>query len=161
MRKRKHLFGSNGDTEGRVEGGRDGGRSGVVGAEGDEAAAVDVDAGAGDGAVYLQAGLQLQHGAVSGEAGDQDDGGRGGGSCLGGLSLSRFGRRRPSKALGEGSGERIRFGPLALPPSLHDCCRRPLSCPSLSPLPRRRQRSRNLRSQANTKSDSARNAVSI
>lgn len=78
---KSYPFGINGNAEGRVERGGDGGVGGVLGAESDEpdavALAIDVDADAGDAAVYLEAGLEVEDGAVGREADDEDGGGGG------------------------------------------------------------------------------------
>ena len=57
-----------GDSEGRVGASGDGGVGGVLGPVGDVADGVAVDADAGDGAVDLEAGLEVEHGAVVREA---------------------------------------------------------------------------------------------
>lgn len=66
--KSKHRFRVNGDSEGGVEAGGDGSVGGVLGPVGDVSDGVAVDADAGDGAVDLESGLEIEDGAVLGEA---------------------------------------------------------------------------------------------
>lgn len=67
--ERRYLCRADGDAEGGVEGGGDGGLGGIGGPKCNVTGAIDgVDAGAGDGAVHLEAGLELKHRAVGGDA---------------------------------------------------------------------------------------------
>lgn len=58
---RAYWFREEGNGEGRVEGGGDGGASGIMGAESDVSETIGVHAGAGDGAIDLEAGLEVQN----------------------------------------------------------------------------------------------------
>lgn len=63
-------MGINGDPKGRVEGSGNGGFGGVLGAIRDVPDGIAVDADAGDGAVDLEAGLEVEDRAVGREAHD-------------------------------------------------------------------------------------------
>lgn len=63
-----YSIGIEGDAEGGVEGGGNGGFGGVIGAEGDVGDAGRVHARPRDGAVDLESGLEVEDGAILGEA---------------------------------------------------------------------------------------------
>lgn len=87
---KKYSFGINGYAERRVLRGGDGGVGRVLGAEGDVADSVAVDADAGDAAVDLEPGLHVEDGTLWREA-DNEHGPRGG--VLGGGRIAGGGVR--------------------------------------------------------------------
>lgn len=98
-------MGINGDSKGRVEGSGNGSFGGVLGAIGDVADRIAVDADARDGSVDLEAGFEVEDRAVGRQAHD-DQCRRRGWFCDGLIGLE-FGRRRlgvRTTSFGDGGG---------------------------------------------------------